>query len=145
MRRATVIPALSALALSAMALSACGGGDKDPNAPVKAPDVAANFTQPLDARGTEPAWGLKIRGLQFILNRPNQADLVATAPGAVLTPHSASWEAVLPNGQTMKVSLFASQCSDGAGATYPFSAEVLLRDSTPLTGCAGKPAASVRR
>jgi uncharacterized membrane protein len=42
----------------------------------------------------------------------------------------------------MKVSLFASPCSDAAGATYPFSAEVLLRDSTPLTGCAGKPAAT---
>ena len=128
--------------LSAFALCACGGGDKDPNAPVATPDVAANFSQPLDARGADPAWGLKIRGLQLILDRPGQPDVTAVAPGAVIQAHSASWNGKLPNGQTMTVSLYASPCSDGSGAsTYPFSAEVMLPDSTPLSGCAGRPAA----
>lgn len=126
--------------LSALALAACGGSDKDPNAPVATPDVASNFSQPLDARGTDPDWGLKIRGQQLTLGRPGQADVVATAPGAVIQPHSASWNAKLPNGQPVTVSLYASPCTEGASpATYPFTAEVVLPEST-LSGCAGKPA-----
>jgi uncharacterized membrane protein len=127
--------------LSALALAACGGADKDPNAPVATPDVASNFSQPLDARGTDPDWGLKIRGQQLILDRPGQPDVTATAPGAVIQAHTASWNGKLPDGQAVTVSLYASPCSEGASAaTYPFTAEVVLPDST-LSGCAGKPAA----
>ena len=134
------------IVLSALALAACGGPDANPNAPVAAPDLAANFNQPLDARGGDPAWGLKIRGLQFTVDRPGQPDVVATAPGAVITPHKASWTALTANGQTMKVTVFASTCTDAAsGATYPFSAEVLLPGSAPLNGCAGKPAAATTK
>ena len=138
MRRLIVV---SALMLTGSALSACGGSDTNPNAPVAAPDTAGNFSQPLDARGTDPAWGLKIRGLQFTLDRPNQPDLTATAPGATLTAHSASWIATMGGGQTMKVNLYNSPCTDpSTGASYPFTAEVLLLGATPLNGCAGKPA-----
>ena len=133
------------IVLSALALCACGGSDKDPDAPVAAPDVAANFSQPIDARGADPAWGLKIRGLQFTLDRPRQPDIVGTAPGATINPHAAAWIARLPSGQTMTVSLYASACTDVAtGAVYPFSAEVLLPNTAPLNGCAGKPAAAKR-
>jgi uncharacterized membrane protein len=126
----------------ALALSACGrGGDKDPNAPLAAPDVAADFRPPIDAIGSDPQWGLKIRGQQLTLSQANQPDLTGTAPGAVIQPHQASWTAALPDGRTLKVSLFASPCADIAtGVTYPFSAEVLLPGATPLDGCAGKPA-----
>ena len=142
MRRLIVVSAV--LLVGAGALSACGGSDTNPNAPVAAPDVAANFSQPIDARGADPAWGLKIRGLQFTLQRPNQPDVVATAPGATLTAHSAAWSATLANGQTMKVNLYASPCADAARlATYPFTAEVLLPAAAPLNGCAGKPASAV--
>jgi len=68
MRRLIVLPALAPILLG---LSACGGPEKDPNGPTP-PDVAANFSQPIDARGTEPAWGLKIRGTQLALDRPGQ-------------------------------------------------------------------------
>jgi uncharacterized membrane protein len=45
----------------------------------------------------------------------------------------------------MKVTLYASPCSDDAsGATYNFSAEVVLPDSSPLTGCGGPPATAGR-
>jgi uncharacterized membrane protein len=47
----------------------------------------------------------------------------------------------------MKVSLFASSCSEGGDAKYSFSAEVVLPDSSPLIGCAGplvKPRAAKR-
>ena len=133
----------SALMLVELALSACGGSDTNPNAPTAIPDTVANFSQPFDARGADPAWGLKIRGLQFTLQRPTQPDLIATAPGAMLTAHSASWVATMAGGQTMRVNLYASPCTDPASqASFPFTAEVLLLGATPLNGCAGHPAAT---
>lgn len=137
MRRLIVLTALG------LSLSACGGSDTDPNAPKPHPDNASNFSQPIDARGGDPVWELKIRGQQLTLNRPNQPDLVGTAPGAVIDPHSAAWTATLPSGQTMKVSVYASACTDlASGTSYPFSAEVLLPNAAPLNGCATTPAAA---
>ena len=129
------------IVLAALALGACGGGDSETHGRPPASDVAANFSQPLDARGRDPQWGLRIRGQQLVLDRPNQPDLVATAPGATITAHAASWTAKLADGRSMQVSLYASPCADGGGdAKYPFSAEVVLPDSAPLNGCAGPPA-----
>ena len=54
MRR--LIP-LAALFPVALALCACGGKPVDPNAQAPAPDLASNFSQPLDARGFDPGWG----------------------------------------------------------------------------------------
>ncbi|MFI4964692.1 MAG: hypothetical protein ACHP9T_04920 [Caulobacterales bacterium] len=131
------------IVLSALALCACGG-DKNPSAPPRDSDLASNFSHPIDARGADPDWGLKIRGLQLTLDRPNQPDLVGQAPGAVIEPHEASWTAALPNGQAMKVSVYASPCTDNAtGAAYPFAVEVLLAGATPLNGC-GAPISSPR-
>jgi uncharacterized membrane protein len=138
MRRLIVLAALG------LCLSACGGSGTDPDAPKPNADAASNFSQPIDARGADPAWGLKVRGQQLTLDRPNQPDVAGTAPGAVIQPHSAVWTAVLPNGQTMKVSVYASACADAAsGTSYPFSVEVLLPDAAPLNGCAAHPAAAV--
>lgn len=129
--------------LSALALTACGE-DKKPSAPPPSPDVAANFSQPIDGRGAKPPWSLTIRGLQLTLSRPDQSDLVGKAPGATIQAHQASWNATLANGQVMKVTVYASPCTEGAGAgaggaSYPFSMEVLPPDATPLDGCAGPP------
>jgi uncharacterized membrane protein len=126
--------------LAALALVACGP-ETNPDAPSLAPDNAANFNQPIDARGADPSWGLKIRGLQFTLERPGEPAVVATAPGATIDAHTAVWRASLPNQQVMKVSVYASPCVDAAtGTTYPFAAEVLMPGAAPLDGCAGKPA-----
>jgi uncharacterized membrane protein len=123
--------------LSALALTACGQ-DKNPSAPPPGPDLASNFSQPIDARGANPDWGLTIRGLELTLQRPGQPAVVGKAPGATIQPHQASWDATLANGQAMKVTVYASPCTDEAtGVTHPFAAEVLLPDATPLNGCAG--------
>jgi uncharacterized membrane protein len=129
--------------LAALALSACGK-DEEPKS-ASPPEVAMNFSQPFDARGSNPAWGLTIRGVQLTLSRQGQPTVVATAPGAVIQPSQASWTATLPDGRPMKVTMYASPCSDGASdATYNFSAEVVLPDSSPLTGCGGPPAKAAR-
>ena len=126
--------------LAALALVACGP-ETNPDAPNLAPDTAANFNQPIDARGADPSWTLKIRGLQFTLERPGAPAVIATAPGATIDAHSAVWNASLPNQQTMKVSVYASPCVDAVtGTSYPFAAEVLLPDAAPRDGCAGRPA-----
>jgi uncharacterized membrane protein len=126
--------------LATLALSACGKAE-EPKSPGPPPDVAMNFSQPFDARGSSPTWGLTIRGVQLTLTREGQPTVVATAPGAVIQPSQASWTASLPDGRPMKVTLYASPCSDGiSDATYNFSAEVVLPDASPLTGCGGPPA-----
>jgi uncharacterized membrane protein len=136
MRRLIV---LAALAASALVLCACGGKGADPHpAP---PDLASNFSGPLDARGADPAFGLTIRGLQITLSRPNQPDVIVTAPGATISAHEASWSGPLPSGQAMKVTFYGSPCTDAAsGVRYPFSTEVELPSTAPLNGCGGPPA-----
>jgi uncharacterized membrane protein len=129
------------IVLAALGLCACGGEDKDPGQPA-VPDVASNFNGPIDARGADPQWDLTIRGRQLALERPNQPALAGLAPGMALTAHTAAWTASLPNGQVMKVRLYASPCVDAvSGAAHPFAAEVLLPGGALLNGCAGKPAA----
>ncbi|MGZ3376616.1 MAG: hypothetical protein ACXU8S_08455 [Phenylobacterium sp.] len=127
--------------LAAMTLSACS--DDKPPSTAPPPDVASNFAQPFDAGGSNPDWALKIRGQQITLTRAGGPDLAGTAPGAMIRAHSATWTTALPDHQTMKVSLYASNCVDpGSGASYGFSAEVTLPDAAPLSGCAGPPPAA---
>jgi uncharacterized membrane protein len=133
LRRAWTAPLL------VVALAACSK-EKDPNAHTAAPDVASNFGGPLDARGSDPNWGLTVRGTTLTLSRDGQPDLSIIVPGAVIQPHTATWTGALPNGQPVKVTFYTSSCFNlASGQTFPFAAEVDLPDSSPLTGCGGPP------
>jgi len=137
-----VVRALTMVAL--LALAACSPKPKEaPAAP--APKVATtrgDFSQPMDARGTEPFWNLAIRGTTLTLTRPNQPTLAAVAPGAVIAPDESSWTGKLADGRELKVALYASACSDGmSDHAYPYAAEVSLPGESPLSGCADKTAA----
>jgi len=133
--------ALSFLLLCALA--ACSpkpAASPPPAAPPKT--VVGDFSRPLDARGTEPFWNVAIRGTTLTLTRPDKPILIATAPGAVIQPNQASWTAKTPDGRELKVTLFASTCSDGmSDHVYPYSAEVDLAGESPLSGCADAAAA----
>ncbi|THD71719.1 hypothetical protein [Phenylobacterium sp.] len=122
-----------------LGLCACNKEKETENgAPPLPPDAAVNFSQPIDAHGGDPAWTLTVRGTQLTLVRPGQPDVTAKALGATITSHSAAWTAALPDGQTMKVSLYASPCVEGAGSRgWPMAAEVALSGASPLGGCAG--------
>ncbi len=126
-----------------LALCACSK-EKESATDRPVPDVALNFSQPIDAHNSEAGWLLKVRGTQLTLSRPNLPDLVANAPGAVITAHSAAWTGVMANGQTVKVSLYGSPCTETLGGpSWPMAAEVTPPDASPLGGCAG-PAAAKR-
>ncbi len=145
-------PAGAALVLALLGLSACQPQAPDgapAPAPADAPAAAisptptagttTDFSGDIDARGTEPFWGLKLRGTQFTLSQLGQPDVVATAPGATIRPGQGAWTATTADGRTLQVTLFLSPCSDGmSDNAYPMTAEVRLGDVS-LNGCAGAP------
>lgn len=139
MRRLTL---LAVTAFTALALSACGKAE-EPMPPGPPPDASIDAGKPMDAVGLDPAWGLKIRGLQFTLDRPGQPQITATAPGAAIQPGKVSWAAATADGRKLQVNLYSSLCSDGVSdVRYGYSAEVTLPDGSLLAGCAGPPAAA---
>jgi uncharacterized membrane protein len=137
------VRALTMVAL--LALAACGPKAEPaaPAAPARpAPEPAGDFSKPIDARGTEPFWALTIRGTTLTLTRPDQPPLTAIAPGAVIQPNQAAWTGKTANGRELKVTLYASPCSDGmSDHTYTYAAEVVPPGEGPLSGCADKTAA----
>jgi uncharacterized membrane protein len=121
--------------ISVLALTACGKPE-EPMPPSRPADAVIDVRRPMDAAGLDPAWSLKIRGLQFTLDRPGQPQIVATAPGAVIQSGKASWDAATVDGHSLKVSLYSSICSDGVSEVrYSYSAEVTLPDGSLLAGC----------
>ncbi|RAK59629.1 hypothetical protein DJ021_07340 [Phenylobacterium hankyongense] len=140
------------IALSALVLCACqphGPGGKpaaSPDDPLKAappPMTAAQIGGDIDARGTEPFWSLKIRGTQMTLSRAGAPDLVATVAAPVLGDAQAAWSGQSADGQTIKATVYVSDCTDGMGdRTYPLAAQVELTQLTQLSGCAARPASA---
>jgi uncharacterized membrane protein len=97
--------------------------------------AAMDLSRDITAQGAKPAWTLKVtRGAQFNLSRPGKPALVATAPGASISPASASWSATTADGRPMKVTLQTRACTVG-GRQYPLTAQVELEAET-LSGCA---------
>jgi uncharacterized membrane protein len=126
-----------------LALAACRPAPQPPPAaPAAAPakPAVSDFSQDIDAAGTEPFWGLKLRGLTFTFSQPDHPDATAKAPGAQITPGQAIWAAVTPGGEAMQVTLMVGECSDGmSDRVYPMAAEVVFQDQT-WRGCAAKAA-----
>jgi uncharacterized membrane protein len=126
-----------------LALAACSPKPKEEAPPAPAPASArGDFSQPMEARGSEPSWSLAVRGTTLTLTRPNQPTLAAVAPGAVITPNETTWTGKLADGRELKVSFYASACSDGTSDhPYPYVAEVNLPGESLLSGCADKSSA----
>ena len=136
-----------------LALAGCGRGERDqgsgvippadtpahPSEPASAPFVGApdDFSGPIDARGTDPSWTLKIRHDTLQLNRPDRKTVVAVSAGVSRAGSSAMWEAqTAATGELVKVTLSQAKCSDGpSNSAYPYRATVQVSGET-LTGCA---------
>lgn len=132
-----VIPA----GLCALILCGCQQKAATP-APAPAPPAVtvSDFNKPITALGAEPFWSVTIKGTQLQLARPDETDVVATAPGATIEPGQAAWIGKTAEGQTLEVKVFVSPCSDGmSDRAYPMTSEVTLGRNS-WHGCAVKSA-----
>jgi uncharacterized membrane protein len=104
-------------------------------AAVSSAAVAMDLSRDIAARGAKPDWNLKVTGgTKFTLNRPGKAPLIATAPGATISPSEASWSAKATDGSSMNVIVQTKSCLIGRNE-YPMTAQVVL-GSQRLSGCA---------
>jgi uncharacterized membrane protein len=112
-----------------------------PPTPTPAPAAAAAsapldpaFAGDLNALGTEPFWGVEVRGKSLTLTRPDHPDLTGAHQGPRTLGDAAVWD-----GAGLRLTLRKGTCSDGmSDNTYPLTAEVEVAGQT-LKGCA-KPA-----
>jgi uncharacterized membrane protein len=112
-------------------------GEASTSEPARAIGIT-DFSGPMIARGNEPFWAVKMEGKTFTLQRPDHPDVVFEAPGAQIKPGRGVWSAKAADGQTLTVTLYVSDCSDGmSDLNYPFVAEVEFAGET-LRGCAAK-------
>ena len=133
----------SLLLLAACSPQAPDGSDAPPPADAPAPGTPAatpipeEFSGDMDARGTEPFWGLQIRDTQITLQRPDHPNAVGNNPGLKMESGKAVWE-TQAGADRLTVTLTMQGCSDGmSDLKYAYSAEVKLGSET-LKGCAGK-------
>ena len=135
------------LALAAVSLAACqpqapDGSVAQPPADAPAPAPAA-FQGDLDAHGTEPFWGVKIRENQIEFSTP-EANIAFPNKGGALVDGKVVWEST-EGPRPIKITLREqAECSDGmSDLTYPLAAEVALGGTT-YKGCAVKTAEKPR-
>lgn len=136
---------LLAAALSSLALAACspsGDAEVETAEAVPPPMLAGvNLNQPVRALGTEPFWSLELNGTDMLYTSPEPSELRAPQPAATVQGSVVIYEAATAQGLPMKVTLTATECSDGmSDRTYPLTAIVEMGERT-LTGCAASSAA----
>lgn len=108
-----------------------------PATPPAATPIPEEFAGDMDARGTEPFWGLQIRDTQITLQRPDHPAAVGANPGQVIKDGTATWT-TQAGASPLVVTLSLAPCSDGmSDLKYDYAAVVKLGTET-LKGCAGK-------
>jgi uncharacterized membrane protein len=141
-----VLPVLTSLILMA-ALGGCSkasetGAEPAPET-VTAPVVigGVDLTRPLRVLGTEPFWAIDIADQDLVLTRPDVADVTASVASPIVTGTTAVYTGTTDSGQTVVLTLIATECSDGmSDRLYPLTARVELGEET-LNGCATTPEA----
>ncbi|MBA4012856.1 MAG: hypothetical protein C0481_13395 [Phenylobacterium sp.] len=152
MRHALLTTAAAALLLAACQPQAPDGSVAQPPAdapapaaPAPAPAAAlpAAFQGDLDAHGTEPFWGVKIREGQIEFSTP-ESNIAFPNKGASVVDGKVVWENA-EGPRPIKITLREQAgCSDGmSDLTYPLAAEVALGGTT-YKGCAVKTAEKPR-
>jgi uncharacterized membrane protein len=97
---------------------------------------AAAFDGAFQLVGTEPFWGLSIKGGQLLLARPDQEDIAAPRTTPVMEGQAAVWRSGV-----MTVRLAPGDCSDGmSDRRYAYAATVTVGEAT-LSGCGDRPEA----
>jgi uncharacterized membrane protein len=132
-------------ALSVLVLAGCSPAE----APAPSPELTApaavlggvELAGPLRAIGTEPFWSVDLMGTEMVYTSPEPPGQRARQPEPVIQGTTATWAGETADGATFKVTLVATECSDGMSErTYPLTAMVTVGQRA-LTGCAASTAA----
>ncbi len=129
-----------------LALAACSPSEDpvQPEAPAEQPAPVlggVDLGQPVRALGTEPFWSVELTGTELVYTSPEPPEQRAPQPAPVVQGTTATYEAETADGTDLRVTLIATECSDGmSDRTYPLTAMVKLGDQD-LTGCAASTAA----
>ena len=141
--RAYALTALAALTLAACSPPAEGPGAPEP-APGPAPVLAGvDLTQPLRVGGNEPFWSGEMTGAEMVYSGVDRPEQRAPQGEPKMQGTMAVWEATTGAGNTLKVTLTATDCSDGmSDRTYPLTAMVEVGGEL-LMGCAATKSATM--
>ena len=133
--------ALTLTALAVLTLAACSPPAETPKEPDPAPQpspvlAGVDLTRPLRAVGTEPFWAVELTGSEMVYSGADRPEQRAPQGQPTMQGTMAIWEATTGAGQPLKVTLTATDCSDGmSDRTYPLTAMVKIGEET-LMGCA---------
>ncbi len=133
--------AFAVTTLAILSLSACSPSAEAPAATEAAPEAApvlagVDLTAPLRALGTEPFWAVELTGSELVYSGVDRPEQRAPQGEPVLQGTMAIWEATTATGTPLKVTLMATDCSDGMSSrTFPLTAMVEIGEET-LMGCA---------
>ncbi len=137
-----LIPALAVLSLLAACTQEPAQGPDRPEPPAS-PTVlgGVDLGQPVRALGTEPFWGVDIAPAGITYSGVDRPEQTAPNPGPTVTGTVAAYTTQTTQGNTLEITLIATECSDGmSDRTYPLTARVVIGSET-LQGCAASTAA----
>lgn len=146
MRAAAIRPMLLAPLLAPLLmLTACDEAATPAPEPAPPPVLAGvDLSQPVRVLGTEPFWAIEITPQALTWSGVDRPEQTAPNPGPTLQGTLAVIETRTAQGQALKVTLMATDCSDGmSDRTYPLTARVTLGEET-LSGCAASVEALAR-
>lgn len=136
-------PALAVLVLLALAgCSPAEAPDQPPAPPETTPVLGGvDLARPVRVLGNEPFWSVELTGSEMVYTTPDSPARRARQPAPVVQGTTATYATETADGAALKVTLVATECSDGmSDRTYPLTAMVRLGD-LDLTGCAAASAA----
>jgi len=135
------IPALSLVLALTASLGGCSNSENKTDEPASAAAPAAvviggiDLVQPIRVLGTEPFWAIDIAHETMVLTRPGVPDITAPTSDPVVTGTTAVYSGTTNTGQTLVLTVIATECSDGmSDRVYPLTAKVELGEET-LNGC----------
>ncbi len=136
-------PVLAALAVLALAACSPAEAPDQPDGPPQPPPVlgGVDLAQPVRVLGNEPFWAVEMTGTEMVYTTPEPPERRAPQPNPEVQGTTATWETETADGTALRVTLVATECSDGmSDRTYPLTAMVRIGD-LDLTGCAASSAA----
>jgi uncharacterized membrane protein len=133
-------------ALAVLVLAACSPSEEpvQPESPSEQPAPVlggVDLAKPVRVLGAEPFWSVDLTGTEMVYTAAEPPEQRAPRPDPVVQGTTATWEAETADGTELRVTLIATECSDGmSDRTYPLTAMVKVGDQD-LTGCAASTAA----